>query len=133
MSRLTFLTRTGSEAVHAATLEVLENTGVAVKNEAALKILLENGCTIDSEVVRIPSSLVEETVQKTPASFSLYSRDGKGKHEIGGDNVLFNPASSSIYFKESESRVIRKATVDDFVRFIRLVDCMEHIGAQSTA
>lgn len=133
MSRLTFLTRSGSEAVHAATLEVLEKTGVVVKNEAAMQILRENGCTIDSEVARIPSNLVEETIQKTPASFSLYSRDGKGAHEIGGDNVLFNPASSSIYFREGESGVIRKATADDLVQFTRLVDCMEHVGAQSTA
>jgi trimethylamine--corrinoid protein Co-methyltransferase len=121
------------ESIHAASLEVLEKTGVAVNNEAALRILNETGCIIDSEVVRIPSSLVEEMVKKAPASFTLYSRDGKNRHEIGGDNVLFNPASSSIYFRESESGVIRKATVDDLVRFARLVDCMENVGAQSTA
>ncbi|MHA2208276.1 MAG: trimethylamine methyltransferase family protein [Candidatus Thorarchaeota archaeon] len=133
MTRLNFLSRTDSEGIHAATLEVLEKTGVAVKNEKAIQLLRENGCTIDSETVKIPSSLVEEMVQKTPPSFTLYSRDGKEKHEVGGDSVLYNPASSSIYFKESESGIIRKATADDLAQFVRLVDCMEHVGAQSTA
>ncbi|MHA2072639.1 MAG: trimethylamine methyltransferase family protein, partial [Candidatus Thorarchaeota archaeon] len=109
MTKLSFLSRTDSETIHAATLEVLEKTGVAVRNDTALKLLQENGCEVDSEVVRIPASLIEELVKKTPASFSLYSRDGKGEHEIGGDNVLFNPASSSIYIEDGTSGAIRKA------------------------
>jgi trimethylamine--corrinoid protein Co-methyltransferase len=133
MTKLSFLSRTDSETIHAATLEVLEKTGVAVRNDTALKLLQENGCEVDSEVVRIPASLIEELVKKTPASFSLYSRDGKGEHEIGGDNVLFNPASSSIYIEDGTSGAIRKAIAKDLVRFTQLVDNMQNIGAQSTA
>ncbi|MFW9965967.1 MAG: trimethylamine methyltransferase family protein [Candidatus Thorarchaeota archaeon] len=133
MTELRFLSRKDSETIHAATLEVLEKTGVAVKNDTAIHLLRENGCTVESEIARIPPSLVEELIQKTPASFTLYSRDGKDEHDVGGNNVLYNPASSSIYFKDSESGKIRKATIDDLIRFVRLVDCMENVGAQSTA
>ncbi|MHA2021032.1 MAG: trimethylamine methyltransferase family protein [Candidatus Thorarchaeota archaeon] len=133
MVELSFLSRSDSGKIHTASLEVLEKTGVAVKNETAIQLLHENGCSVESEVVRIPSSLIEEMVQKPPRSFTLYSRDGKEGQEVGGENVLYNPASSSIYFKDSGSGEIRKATTDDLVRFVRLVDIMEHIGAQSTA
>ncbi|MFX0056403.1 MAG: trimethylamine methyltransferase family protein [Promethearchaeota archaeon] len=133
MPKLSFLSKADSEAIHTSTLEVLEETGVAVKNDEALRLLTENGCAVDSEVARIPSSLVKEMIQKAPGSFKLFSRDGKEAHEIGGDNVLFNPASSSIYFKDGDSDEIRKATTDDFAKFVRLVDCMEYVGAQSTA
>jgi len=133
MTKLRFLSRKDSENINAATLEVLEKTGVAVKNDTATQLLRENGCIVESGIAKIPSSLVEELVQKTPASFTLFSRDGMDEHEVGGNNVLFNPASSSIYFKDSESGDIRKATIDDLTRFVRLVDCMENVGAQSTA
>ncbi|MHA2069325.1 MAG: trimethylamine methyltransferase family protein, partial [Candidatus Thorarchaeota archaeon] len=133
MARLSFLTRSDSETIHSATLEVLEKTGVAVNHEAAIQLLQENGCTVESEVVRIPSGLVEEMIRKPPESFSLYSRDGKERNEVGEKSILFNPASSSIYFKDSDSGAIRKATSQDLVRFVRLVDCMENVGAQSTA
>ena len=133
MTKLRFLSRKDSENINAATLEVLEKTGVAVKNDTATQLLRENGCIVESGIAKIPSSLVEELVQKTPASFTLFSRDGMDEHEVGGNNVLFNPASSSIYFKDSESGDIRKATIDDLTRFVQLVDCMENVGAQSTA
>ncbi|MHA2143584.1 MAG: trimethylamine methyltransferase family protein [Candidatus Thorarchaeota archaeon] len=133
MVKLSFLSRSDSETIHAATLEVLEETGVAVKHDAAIQLLREHGCTVESQVARIPPSLVEEMLQKPPESFDLYSRDGKERTEVGGKSTLFNPASSSIYFKDSDSGVIRKATSEDLVRFVRLVDCMENVGAQSTA
>jgi trimethylamine--corrinoid protein Co-methyltransferase len=133
MPKLNFLSRSNLEAIHTASLEVLEKTGVAVKNEGAIQLLSKAGCMVDSDAARIPSSLVEELVRKAPSSFALYSRNGKESTEIGGDKVLFNPASSSIYFRESGSGVIRKATVDDLVQFVHLVDCMENVGAQSTA
>jgi trimethylamine--corrinoid protein Co-methyltransferase len=133
MPRINFFSRSDLETIHTTSLTVLEKTGIAVKNENAMRLLSEAGCTVESEVVKIPPSLVEEMVRIPPSSFSLYSRDGRQSTEVGGDSVLYNPASSSIYFKDSDSGKIRKATRDDFVKFVRLVDCMEHVGAQSTA
>ncbi|MFW9802318.1 MAG: trimethylamine methyltransferase family protein [Candidatus Thorarchaeota archaeon] len=133
MPRINFLTRSDLEAIHIASLTVLEKTGIAVKNENAMRLLSEAGCSVGSEVVKIPPSLVEEMVRTPPSSFSLYSRDGRQSTVVGEDNVIYNPASSSIYFKDSDSGEIRKATTDDFVKFVRLVDCMEYVGAQSTA
>ncbi|MFW9888657.1 MAG: trimethylamine methyltransferase family protein, partial [Candidatus Thorarchaeota archaeon] len=133
MPRINFLARSDLEAIHTASLTVLEKTGIAVRNENAMRLLSEAGCAVESEVVKIPPGLVEEMVRTPPSSFSLYSRDGTQSIVVGEDNVLYNPASSSIYFKESESGVIRKAIIDDLVKFIRLVDCMEHVEAQSTA
>jgi trimethylamine--corrinoid protein Co-methyltransferase len=121
------------EAIHAASLEVLEKTGVAVKNESAVQLLCENGATSSSGFVRIPPDLVEEMLQKVLSSVTLYSRDGTGRYEVGGSRVLFNPASSSIYFRDEESGLIRKATVYDLMRFVKLVDGLDCIEAQSTA
>ena len=133
MPRINFLSRSDLEAIHTSSLTVLEKTGISLRNENAMRLLSDAGCAVESDVVRIPPSLVEEMVRNPPSSFSLYSRDGRQSTEVGGDSVLYNPASSSIYFKDSDSGEIRKATTDDFVKFIRLVDCMEYVSAQSTA
>jgi len=133
MTRVSFLSRSDSEAIHTASLEVLERTGISVKNESAVKILRENGATPSADRVRIPSSLVEEMLKRVPSSVSLYSRDGENQYEVGGNRVLFNPASSSIYFRDGETGQIRKATSDDLVRFVKVVDGLDCIEAQSTA
>ncbi|MFQ5832084.1 MAG: trimethylamine methyltransferase family protein [Candidatus Thorarchaeota archaeon] len=132
-AKVSFLSRSDSEEIHSASLEVLERTGVAVKNKHAVKLLRENGATSSSGVVRIPSGLIEDMLRKVPASFTLYSRDGKDHYEVGGTNVLFNPASSSVYFRDGESGLIRKATAIDLIHHVRLVDSLDCIDAQSTA
>jgi trimethylamine--corrinoid protein Co-methyltransferase len=114
-------------------LEVLEKTGVSVRNESAVKLLSENGASASADRVRIPSSLVEEMLKKVPSSISLYSRDGKDCYEVGGSRVIFNPASSSIYFRDGETGEIRKALSDDLFRFVKVVDGLDCIEAQSTA
>ncbi|MFX0045162.1 MAG: trimethylamine methyltransferase family protein [Candidatus Hermodarchaeota archaeon] len=133
MTKVNFLSRSESEAVHTASLEVLEKTGVSVQNESAVKLLCANGATASSGRVQIPSSLVEEMLKKVPSSVVLYSQNGKNRYEVGENRVLFNPASSSIYFRDGETGQIRKATSDDLVRFVKVVDGLDCIEAQSTA
>ncbi len=133
MPKVSFLSRSDSEAIHTASLEVLEKTGISVKNKSAVNLLRENGASASSDRVRIQSSLVEEMLKKVRSSIMLYSRDGQDRYEVGGSRVLFNPASSSIYFRDGKTGQIRKATSDDLVRFVKVVDGLDCIEAQSTA
>ena len=133
MVRLTFLTGSEIEAVHTASLKVLEKAGVKVNNGQALKLLKDNGCTVDADVVHMPPSLVEESVKKAPASFDLYTREADETHTVGGDNVIYNPGSAAIFFIDRETGEMRRADARDFKELVRLTDALEHIHAQSTA
>ena len=133
MVRLTFLTGSEIEAVHTASLEVLEKAGVKVNNGQALKLLKDNGCTVDADVVHMPPSLVEESVKKAPASFNLYTREADEAYTVGGDNVIYNPGSAAIFFIDRETGEMRRADARDFKELVRLTDALEHIHAQSTA
>ena len=62
-------------AVHLATLEVLEQTGVCIKHPQALEILEGAGCKVDTDRVRIPSDLVEKAISTAPKSLTLGNRD----------------------------------------------------------
>jgi len=132
---LEFLTRDDMEAIHLASLKLLEERGVVVKNAEALRILKENGCEVDEakQVARIPEHIVKECLRKAPSLIRLYSRDGKRDLLIGKDNVIYNPGSTATYLIDRRTGEIRAPTAQDFAEFVRLVDALEHIHAQSTA
>lgn len=133
MITLRFLSRDDLESIHNATLEVLENTGVSVKNDITRDLLGDSGCILEDKQIKIPSTVVEESIRKAPSSFDLHTREGDKAYSVGSDNVVFNPGSSAVYFKDRETREIRKGTLNDCVELAQLVENLEHIKAQSTA
>ncbi|NIR87218.1 hypothetical protein GWO13_06470 [Candidatus Bathyarchaeota archaeon] len=60
------LSKDSLEAIHWATLDVLERTGIKIFSDRVLKMLGEAGCTIDYEkkIAFIPSCLVEESLKR---------------------------------------------------------------------
>jgi trimethylamine--corrinoid protein Co-methyltransferase len=127
------LSKSNIDEIHASSLDVLERAGIMVKNETALKMLKEAGCIIESNIVKIPSPIVEETLKKVESSFSIYSREGDNSFTVGGDNVIFNPGSAAIFFIDRKNGEMRRATANDFRELVRLTDALEYINAQSTA
>ncbi|UCD45312.1 MAG: trimethylamine methyltransferase family protein [Candidatus Bathyarchaeota archaeon] len=127
------LSREDVDAIHGASLDVLEKVGVMVKNEPAIELLREVGCSIDGDVVRIPPSLVADSIKKAPEKFQLHSTDGGPQYTVGGSNVIYNPGSAAIFFIDRETHEMRRANAADFVDLVRLTDALEHIHAQSTA
>ena len=64
----------GCEAVHRATLELLEGTGVEVQHEAMLARLASAGAGVEGSRVRIPAGLVDDALAAAPRSITLTSR-----------------------------------------------------------
>ncbi|MFX0107031.1 MAG: trimethylamine methyltransferase family protein [Candidatus Hodarchaeota archaeon] len=133
MDAVRFLSDEDVESIHFASLEILDKTGIDVMNEEVRESLETEGCIIDSNRVRFPVDIVETSLKKIPSSFSLSDRDGNQQMKVGGDNVIFNPGSSTSFILDSESGEIRKSNTQDLVNFVRLVDGLSHIAAQSTA
>ncbi len=133
MAKISYLTKENLEDIHLNTLQLLQDTGVSVLNDETKEILDSAGCTISGDIVKIPESLVEDSLRTTPSTFNLFSREGKQSITIGQENVLINPGSSAVYFKDRESREIRKGTSRDLVELVHIVEQLEYINAQSTA
>ncbi len=123
------------EEIHEGSLAILEKTGVNVKGDEAVISLRNAGCEVDSDgkIIRIPRSLVEESLSKIDPVLKLCGRDGKHERTIGGDNVTFNPGSSAVYFSDHRTGQTRQPVSKDLVDLVRLVDGLKHIHAQSTA
>jgi trimethylamine--corrinoid protein Co-methyltransferase len=133
LGALTFLSRDEIEEIHSGSLQLLEKTGVVVKNDLGLQTLRKAGCETESNRVRIPSDLVEASMKKAPASFDLHSREGTSSLRVGGENTIFDPGSSGTEFLDSQTGEIRPAQADDLAQLVRLADGLEYIDAQSTA
>jgi len=70
--RTTFLSREEIEAIHNASLQVLEKTGIKVMSETALDILKKGGAKVDhgANRVTIPRQLVNETLKMAPKTIT---------------------------------------------------------------
>jgi trimethylamine--corrinoid protein Co-methyltransferase len=128
-----FLSSENLSHIDGASLQILEKTGVIVKNTEAMSLLGDAGCIINTGRILIPQELVKECIKKVPSTFDVFSREGKRSDSIGEDVVLFNPGSSAAYFRDHSSSEIRKATLQDMEDIVHTVNHLDFIKAQSTS
>jgi trimethylamine--corrinoid protein Co-methyltransferase len=116
-------------------MELLLDPGVRVHNEEALSLLAEAGAVVDRghQVARVPEGIVRKALVTAPAEFHLYSLDGRPVVHYGGDNVQFDPGSAALTILDSRTQEQRTPATADFVKFVKLVEMLPQIDAQSTA
>lgn len=99
---------------------VLEEIGVNfVDNPAALDIWREAGATVDGERVKIPRGLARKLCATAPAKFTQHARNPERNVEIGGNTLVTAPVYGPPFVRDVDGGR-RYATMDDFVKFIKL-------------
>ncbi len=123
------------EQIVAEGFELLMDPGVRVHNEEARNLLAAAGAKVDVEtqIAYIPASIVRRALETRPSEFYLYDLDGEPAVHYGGDSVQFDPGSAAITILDSETREQRQPLTDDFVKFVKLVETIPQLDAQSTA
>jgi trimethylamine--corrinoid protein Co-methyltransferase len=93
------LTDSQVEQIHTASLNVLEEVGFKYESSKALKLLEEHGCSVDYKtmIAKIPPSLVEWAIAKTPSSFYLKARDPEKSVRFGGNTLYFLNSAGARY------------------------------------
>jgi trimethylamine--corrinoid protein Co-methyltransferase len=124
---LNILTEEQVEAIHRATLDVLENTGIRFESEKALQIFEKNECMVDFEDkrVRFPSFIVEQMLRKCPSSFTMRSRNPNHSVRIGGNTLYFSdmPGEGILDLKNWE---VKKATREENREALTVLDALEN-------
>ena len=84
------------EAIHEASLRVLEELGIDIWSDAALEVLARAGADVDREGrhVRLDRGLVAESIAHAPAEFTLTPRNPARAITMGGDHVNFAASSA---------------------------------------
>ncbi len=122
---LTFITPEQIESIHAATLRILNETGVAVKHAGARELLTSHGARIEKERILIPPELVEKCIAQAGKRVTIRGRGGATK-TLGDGNLYFHNLGGARDVIEADTGKKHFATVQDIVDSTRLLDALEN-------
>jgi trimethylamine---corrinoid protein Co-methyltransferase len=131
--KISILSESLIKSIHGEALKALEQVGVFVENEEAVRLLQEAGMIVDKQSRRVfmKEELVARCVESAPRKIELFDVFEKPKVRLEGDLVHYDPGSAALNILDGDE--IRKPLTGDFVKFSRLVDTLQNIDAQSTA
>ena len=133
--KLSFLNEKFKSGVVQAARDLLAREGVNIDHEPLLGKLGDAGCRVDLEKKRawITAGLLDECLASAPSKVELWNIAGDACSVLEGDAVHFTPGSTAVKLLDEGERVMRRATVDDVMRYCRLVERLPHIEFSSTA
>lgn len=120
------LTQEQVERIHEASLEILENVGLLVRNQRARDILRNHGAIVDSEtlVVKFPRQIVEQYRRDFPPTFSFMARDPAYDRVIPDHSPLILTGSSAPNIIDPVTGYERRATSEDLARISHLINAL---------
>jgi trimethylamine--corrinoid protein Co-methyltransferase len=109
------------EAIHEASLRVLEEIGLDFLDEEARAILKRAGAAVEagSNRVRLDRGLVLQAIRTAPAEFRLHARNPAHDLHFGGDRIVFSPVASPPNCSDQE-RGRRPGSRADFQQLVKL-------------
>ncbi|MBW2056169.1 MAG: trimethylamine methyltransferase family protein [Deltaproteobacteria bacterium] len=128
------LTQDGLEKIHAATLDVMQTTGISVGSDEALDILDKGGCWVNrkTQVVRFPPHIVKEALSTCPGRILLAGRDPADDFMMGGREVGFTTFGTGVLVVDPETGEVRPSTKHDMGMTALLADAMENVDVLTT-
>jgi trimethylamine--corrinoid protein Co-methyltransferase len=119
-----FLTEQEVEQIHEASLEILENVGILVRNENARMIFAKHGGHVDSKslIVKIPRKVIEECRKSFVPQFTFMGRDPQFDRTIPEDRPVIITGSSAPNIIDPETGEERRATSSDIANIAFLIN-----------
>lgn len=110
--------------IHEASLEILENVGMLIRNEKAREIFLKHGCSVDSEslITKIPQNIVEEYRKLFVPTFAFTGRDPSFDRTIPNDRPVIVTGSSAPNIIDPKTGKERRATSSDIANIAFLIN-----------
>jgi trimethylamine--corrinoid protein Co-methyltransferase len=110
--------------IQAATLDVLERTGVKITHPRALEILAGAGARVKGDRVKIPSFMVEAALRHAPPRLVLGTRTGKRTVFLERDKSFFGPSLDCVDYLDPRTHVRSRFTSDDVKVTAALCDAL---------
>ncbi len=115
---------------HERTLSILAKTGLRVDTAQGRQFLKDAGAEEDenTNIVRFPCALVEESLRSAPKEFTLGARrPGWDLHMNSGDCTLLIDGEA-MFVLDRETGERRPGTTTDWLEATRLIDAVDEIG-----
>jgi len=126
--KLDILTQEEMEKIHQESLRILSENGLKYLDREGLEILADVGAKVDfdSQMARLPTDLVEDSLKKTPSSFNLYDRNGELAMVMEGYNTYYGGGGFATYFDDYEAKAIRYCNREDMKKHFILGDALSN-------
>ncbi len=120
------------DAIHHASLRLLQEVGVRVLHAEARSLLAEAGAEVDdaAQMVRFDATLLEEMVALAPSEFVLHARNPERHVTIGGRNVVFTAVGGPAFCSDLDRgrRTGSYAEQCDYLRLIQSLNIVHQEG-----
>ncbi|MCD6390762.1 MAG: trimethylamine methyltransferase family protein [Dehalococcoidia bacterium] len=127
--RTTFLSQEEIEAIHNASLRVLEKTGIKVMSETALDVLKKGGAKVDygTNHATLPRQLVEEALEMAPKTITYGARNPKYDFVLNKQEPHFCPTGDPPFILDWETGQRRYSTAEDVANCAVIADYLDHV------
>jgi trimethylamine--corrinoid protein Co-methyltransferase len=126
---LEYLTKDDILNWHHHSLSLLENVGVRITYEPALKLLKDSGCDVSRKegLVRVPQHVVEKALDVTPGRFMMGGRDPGEDIFIGGNDLHTTGSGNCVNVIDLQTGEHRPGTYKDLEEMVLLQDALGNI------
>ena len=123
------------EAIHSASLEVLDKTGIKVESKEARDIFDGGGCIVDEKthVVKIPNHVVEDSIRSAPSKVLMAGRTSKNDHYCSGKTIGFANFGMAVKINDPITGKQRQTTKQDVIDVTRACDAMDQTNVLVSA
>jgi len=125
------------EAIHEASLHILENFGIEVMSARALALFEKAGASVDraTQTVRLDRGLVAEALKTAPSAYTLTPRNPERKIHLGGDTINFTLVAGppNVHDMERGRRAGNLRDYSDLIRLAQHFNCIHMLGNQVCA
>ena len=115
------------EKIHAASMDILKNTGVAFNDDEALDIFKKNGHKVEGTTVFFEESDIKKALETAPKRFTVHARNPEKNVEIGEDDFVFLPGYGAPFVIDAKGDQ-RQASMEDYDNFCKLVQTSKVIN-----
>jgi len=119
------------EALHAATLNLMEDYGVCVFGRGAHEVFSSCGCEVDEETSRVkfPRNIVNDCIESAPESYTLYGRDGEPEKEVqmSPGVVTYTTFGTGVAILDPVTGERRDTTLQDVRDIARFADAVDEV------
>ena len=125
------------EAIHQASLHILENLGIEVMSGRALALFEQAGAAVDhaTRIVRIDRGQVDRALETAPPSYTLTPRNRDRQVHLGGNTINFTLVAGppNVHDMERGRRAGNLRDYGDLVRLAQHFNCIHMLGNQVCA
>ena len=116
------------DAIHDASMRILEDIGLEILSERALGVYEQDGARVDWDLQRVylDRDQVMRRIETVPAEFTLHAPNPERNRLIGRNAINFTTVASAPNCSDLEGGR-RTGNFEDYCNFLRLTQCYDVI------